>query len=495
MFVYKRVVAGALAAVLIALAGCSSSSKDAGEAGALNPENPVTVTLWHYYVGENQQALERAVSDFNRTVGIERGVIVEAVAMGSIAELEESVTASAMGVINAKPMPQIFSSYPDKAMEIDAYEKIADLNAYFTDEEKSMFIGDFLADGIFEGGRFLMVPIVKSTELLYVNATDWEAFTAENEYDAQSLSTWESLYRTARAYYHWTDEKTPDIPSDGTALMGFDSVANYIIIACKQLGVDVIDADAGENGGAVLDRAVLRRLFNLYYEGISLGCFGAEGKFRTDDIKAGKMIAYVGSSSSAAYFPTWIEENNSQSSIDFLALPYPVFNDGAAYAIQQGAGMCVAQSTPGQQAGAALFLKWFTSSQQNIRFAMTTGYLPVQAGAYAAQEFHDALASLRSGEQAQRNVADVYEIALKQTTEFNTYAAKPFPGSYDVRSILQSTLISSALEGKRIADEWRALGAAEEDILERLDVEAQFDRWIAAVKQSLEEREIEYVER
>jgi multiple sugar transport system substrate-binding protein len=44
---------------------------------------------------------------------------------------------------------------------------------------------------------------------------------------------------------------------------------------------------------------------------------------------------------------------------------------------------------------AALFLKWFTSPEQNVKFAMTTGYLPVQTHLMGSQDFEDVLDTLR----------------------------------------------------------------------------------------------------
>lgn len=480
----KRLISWFCVLVLLFASACAPQPDP-----VLDPKNPVTVTLWHYYVGENQQALEAKVQEFNQTLGIENGVIVEAVAMGSIAELEEAVTNSAMGTLNASPMPDLFSSYPDKAMEINTLDKVCDLSEYFSEEEKALYIEDFLADGIFAENEILLLPIVKSTELLYINKTEWDAFCGASGFDEQALITWEGIYDAARAYYQWHDSQTPDVPWDGKGLIGLDSVANYVIIGNKQLGVNVIDAE-GEQ--AVLHKAALKRIFDLYYKSMCLGYFDAVGKFRSDDIKAGDLITYVGSSSSAAYFPTWIEENNTQKDIDFLAMPYPVFEGGTSYAIQQGAGMCVVKSSPGKQAGAVMFLKWFTEPAQNIGFAMTTGYLPVQKASYNNKLFESVLESLRAGSKAEENVAAVYDIALRQITEANTYAAKPFTGSYDVRSILQSTLLDSAAMGKEIATGMQEQGKSEEEILQELDIDAQFESWVAAIQSRLDELEIAY---
>lgn len=203
-------------------------------------------------------------------------------------------------------------------------------------------------------------------------------------------------------------------------------------------------------------------------------------------------MSYVGSSSSAAYFPTWIEQDNTQAPIEFLPLAYPVFEGGESYAIQQGAGMCVAKSTPAQQEGAALFLKWFTTADQNVDFAMTTGYLPVQKDAYGSATYEEVLAGLREGDESQQNVAGVYDIALYQITESSTYAAKPFPGSYDVRSTLQATLMDLTKADLATADGLKQGGATEEDVLAGLDVDGRFESWLTTIKEEFDKLGIEY---
>ena len=483
----KFLLTGLVLSVLILLTACS-----AGEKTALNPKNPVSITLWHYYVGDNKIALETAVDSFNKSVGSEKGVVVNAVAKGSVAELEKAVTDAAKGVINAEAMPDLFSSYPDKALEIDELGKLCDLNDYFTETETALYIKEFLNDGQFDGERLLILPIVKSTELLYVNETAWNEFAVATGIDANKLNTWEGVYAAAQAYYQWTDAQTPETVGDGKSLMGVDSVANYVIIGNKQLGVEVID---GQNQQVVLDRAAMKKIFDTYYGGISLGYFNAVGKFRSDDIKAGDLAAYVGSSSGAAYFPTWIEKDNTQQPIDFQALSYPVFDGGSPYAIQQGAGMSVANSTPEKQEGAVVFLKWFTSEAENIDFAMTTGYLPVQSGAYENSEFKASLEDLRAGEAAEKNIAAVYDIALDQIRERDTYASLPFKGSYQVRSTLEKSLTAMGQSGRQNAVALKAQGLSETEILAALDLNARFEEWLTAIRSQLDQSGISYLEK
>lgn len=51
-------------------------------------------------------------------------------------------------------------------------------------------------------------------------------------------------------------------------------------------------------------------------------------------------------------------------------------------ALQRGAGMSVIKSSPEKAYAAAVFLKWFTSPENNMRFVSSTGYLPVTKAAF-----------------------------------------------------------------------------------------------------------------
>ena len=477
-----------LLVVVMAGTACSTASQ---KKTALDPKNPVSITLWHYYVGDNKIALEKAVDEFNKSVGSEKGVVINAVAKGSIVDLEEAITNSAKGVINAEPMPDLFSCYPDKGLEIDQLGKLCDLNDYFTKDEQNSYVDEFLKSEKDDEKRLLNIPIVKSTELLYVNKTAWNAFVSQSGLNDSALSTFEGIYDAARAYYQWTDAQTPETAGDGKSLMGFDSVANYIIIGNKQLGTEIID---GTDSKAVLNRADLKKVFDLYYGGMCLGYFNAVSKFRSDDIKAGDLVAYVGSSSGAAYFPTWIEKDNTQSPIEFLALSYPVFAGGIPTAIEQGAGMSVTKSTPAKEEGSALFLKWFTAKEQNINFAMTTGYLPVEKAAYENTDFKASLDAMSAGDQSEKNVAAVYGIALDQIMNADTYASTPFDESYDLRTILEKSLMTTTVAGRQDAAAFRAQGMSEQEVLDALNLDARFDAWLASLRSQLDGLGIAYSE-
>ena len=70
-----------------------------------------------------------------------------------------------------------------------------------------------------------------------------------------------------------------------------------------------------------------RKLWDNYYVPFVKGWFAASGRFRSDDIKAGNVLGYVGSCSSATFFPTQVTRrcDNESHDISMKVLPSPEF--------------------------------------------------------------------------------------------------------------------------------------------------------------------------
>lgn len=471
---------------LVFLIGCS------GKTSKLNPNNPTTITLWHYYGGESLKALDRLINEFNYGLGLDKGIIVEGKNMANIADLEEHLTKSLMDPDKEEELPNIFSTYPDKALELDGYRELVNLKEYFNKDDLESYVDDFLIDGYFSQDRLLLVPIAKSTELLYINNSALNSLEKNCTINPNDLKSWEGIYRIAKDYYEYADKKTPDMAWDGDSMLGVDNLANYIIVGSKQLGLDIISYDDKGKHRVILDEEVLQRVFELYYKGYCLEYFNAYGKFRSDDLKAGKLIAYTGSSSGASYFPSWIEDNSEKVDIDFLACPYPVFEGADEYSIQQGAGMSIISSDRAHEEGAAIFLKWFTEEENNIDFVLPTGYLPVQKESYSSEKLLSNLAELEKGDKNQQNIKAVYDISLEQVMEKSTYAVKSFEGSYMARRILEDSYLEALNDGRDLTKRLKEEFTDEETILDRLDIELAFNRWLSSIESRLEAENIAY---
>ncbi|HOL17874.1 MAG TPA: extracellular solute-binding protein, partial [Bacillota bacterium] len=91
----------------------------------------------------------------------------------------------------------------------------------------------------------------------------------------------------------------------------------------------------------------------------------------------------IGSTAGVSFFsPMVTYADNTTEPAELAILPYPVFEYGKKVAIQRGAGMSVIKSTEQREQAAAIFLKWFTSPENNLHFVSQTGYLPVTVEAF-----------------------------------------------------------------------------------------------------------------
>ena len=146
----RRLAAFAAAAALVlGLVGCGGA-----QSTAQGNTEPVNLSVWTYYNGDQLESFNKLVDTFNNTVGKEKNITVESYSQGS----------------------KIF-------------------------------------------------PVAKSTELLFLNDTDWKLFAAATGAQYSDLETVEGLVKTAEAYYNWTDAQT-DTPNDGKALFGRDAICS-----------------------------------------------------------------------------------------------------------------------------------------------------------------------------------------------------------------------------------------------------------------------------
>lgn len=233
-------------AILMVLSGCgtlgdqNSAEKNAGS------EEPVKITVWNYYNGQQLNAFDELVDEFNETVGAEKGIKVEGHSLGNVNDLEQSVLDAVNQKVGASDVPNIFAAYADTAYAVDQLGYVADLKPYLTQEEQEAFVESYIEEGEFSGdGSFKIFPIAKSTEIFMLNKTDWEVFEEETGADIEELKTIEGLLRVAQKYYEWTDKQTA-VANDGRAFFGRDAMANYFLIGAKQLGTEIVSVEKGE---------------------------------------------------------------------------------------------------------------------------------------------------------------------------------------------------------------------------------------------------------
>ncbi|MEG2537860.1 MAG: extracellular solute-binding protein [Hydrogenoanaerobacterium sp.] len=432
-----------------------------------------TITLWNYYNADIKTNFDNLVRTFNETVGKEKGIIVDSYSLGGVNELADAVYAAANKDIGSKEMPNIFSAYSDNALRIDELGAIAPLDDYFTADELALYRKEFIEDGRFsKDGSLKIIPVAKSTELSFLNLSAYNKFADETGAELSQLETWEGIVDTAQKYYEW---------SGGKAFFGIDSMANFMIIAAKQLGDDIFK----ESGGKVslnLSRENAKKIWDTFYVPYMKGYFTAVGRFRSDDVKSGNIIMFLGSNSSATFFPKIIETGKDTSyKTKPLVMPYPYFSGKKPYCIQQGAGMVVAKSDVETEKACVEFLKWFTAPEQNAPFAAKTSYLPVQNSVLS----YDSAIKLLSTTDENDVILQANQAAYKMLDSYSLYAVKPLKNSFNARAVLETSLLKQAQSNFAAMNEKLAAGGDKATLLLEYCSDESFSSWYKSLNDEI----------
>ncbi len=450
---------------------CNGCAKKDG----LDPKNPITIQIWHYYNGPLKTSFDEMVEEFNNTVGIEKGIVVQAFSHGSVNDLATDVLASSNNEVGAKALPEIFAGYANTVYQVDQLGLVADISKYFTDNELAEYIDGYLQEGYIDGSKQLKIfPIAKTTELLMLNKTDWDLFVKENpSVSLDDLKTWESLVKVSQIYYEWTDSLTDEL-NDGKAFFGRDAFANYMYVGASQLGQDFYKTNNGKTE-LNINKEVLRKLWDNYYIPFVQGYYDAQMRFRSDDCKTGDILAFVGAGSGALYFPDSITVDDETSyPIESIVLAVPNFEGTEAMAVQQGAGMAVTKSDSTRELASVLFLKWFTAKERNIAFSSASGYLPVTKVANDPKYIEQELSSLPTMSE---KLSSAIIVGVKTVAESKLYTSLTFDAGDKAREVVESSMFNLAKEDAADVKNKIASGITRQEALEKYLSDEYFEKW------------------
>ena len=109
----KRYLSVLLAALL--LLGCLSGC---GAKTTLDPDDPVTLTMWHVYGEQADSPMNRLIAEFNATVGQEKGILVTVTNVTSTSKISAQLEAALTGDPDTPEMPDLFSTHTNTAEEL-----------------------------------------------------------------------------------------------------------------------------------------------------------------------------------------------------------------------------------------------------------------------------------------------------------------------------------------------------------------------------------------
>ena len=348
----KRIVLCLLAlALLSVMTGCGKK-KDA---------DPLTVTLWHVYGGEVDSPLNGLIEQFNSTIGAEQNIRVKVELVSNSGSIHKSVLAAANSDPGAPSLPDMFVSYPKTVLALPDQDMIVDYRDYFSPEELGTFIPAFMKEGQI-GGRQAILPLAKSTEVLFVNRTLFDRWAATSGASYDDLKTWEGIYALAERYAADT----------GKCFLVNDYHFNYFQVGVESLGENFFQND-GVRFGPAFERA-----WEPYAHAALEGGVWLQDGYATESLRTGDTIVSVASSASVLYYSDTVTyPDNTSEQVSITSMPYPVFDGGEKLVMQRGVGMCTTKSTPEREKACITFLKWLTSPERNVEFVTSLGYRPV----------------------------------------------------------------------------------------------------------------------
>lgn len=407
----KRSISIALILLMVILSGCEKNH-------GLSAKNPVTLTMWHNFGGQMKETMDRMVDEFNETVGAKKGIILNVTSITASAALHEKLTMAANGDPGAPKLPDIATANPKTAIILEENGLLANMEEQFTKDELSAYISSFVEEGRLGGETLYLFPFAKSTEVLFLNKTIFDKFSRDTGISYDSLRSFEGIARAAEAYYKWTDDKTPDIQNDGKTFFHADSLFNLTQLGSRQLGSEFVK-------GKQLDYKAdsFKKIWSYYYEPAVKGHYAIFDGYASDLAKTGEIVCSIGSTAGVAFFaPIVTYPDNTTEEVELMMLPYPVFEGGKKVAVQRGSGMLVTKSTEAKEYAAGIFLKWFTSPENNIRFITGTGYLPVTKAAF------DNIISSDIEKIEDKNTKTLLKAAEEMYSQYDFYIPPIFDG-------------------------------------------------------------------
>lgn len=413
---FKSIAAWTLAATAaLTLAACGNSNNEGEtEAADIVTELPeeTTVTFWHAMNGAQEEALTKLTEDF---MAENPNVKVELQNQSSYPDLQAKVNST---LPSPKDLPTITQAYPGWLWNAAQDSMLVDLDPYIDNDSIGWGDQEAIRQPLLDGARIndvqYGIPFNKSTEMLFYNVDMFE------EYDVEVPTNMEELAAVSKEIY----EK-----SNGSVVgAGFDSLNNYYTIGMKNQGVD-FDRDLQ------FDSAESKEVINYYAEGIKEGYFRVAGSdaYLSGPFANEQVAMFIGSIAGEGY-----TAKDTEGKFAYATAARP-----DAINIQQGTDVYMFDSATAEQRTAAfLYLKYLSTPESQLLWAVSTGYMPTLDSVLHSDEYKN------SGMQVPLALEDatkeLFAIPVVENAD---------PAYNEIRSIMENILANSDKDVDQLIEE------------------------------------------
>lgn len=331
----------------------------------LDPNTPVTLSMWHVYGEQADSPMNQQIEEFNQTIGKEKGIVINVTNTSSAVYIGQKLLDAQADKAGALEMPDLFFCHANNARDLGA-ENLLDWKNVFSQNELDAYVQDFIQDGMVDDSLSVL-PISKSTHLLFVAGGIFDTFAAETGVSYDDLSTWDGFFRVAEQYYTW---------SKGSPFCAVDYLTRCVELnAISKSATDFYS----QNGWYDTSNQILMDSFQQFATSIAKGHIIVSDLYANTQMMTGQVIAGIGSSASVLYYNnqiTYPDNTSIDMNLHILTTPQ-AGNNTKNYATQAGVGLCAYKTTEQKAEAAKVFAAWFTEENRNLDFVASTGYMPV----------------------------------------------------------------------------------------------------------------------
>lgn len=428
-----------LALTMTMLFSCGTKPDPNGDKKVGNFEVPevgydgseVTITFYHTMGANLVGVLNNYIAEFNK---LYPKIHIEHTQIGNYDDVRDQISTE----LTTNAQPNIAYCYPDHvalynlAGSVITLDSLIDSKIEITraDGSKETLglteaqIADFIEGYYNEGKQFgdgLMytMPLSKSTEVLYYNATFFK------EHNLTPPTTWEEMGELCKKIKEIDPKSIP---------LGYDSEANWFITMCEQYGSPYTSA-TGDH--FLFNNETNRNFVKMFREWYQKGylttqkIYGAytSGLFTsTNEVKS---YMSIGSSAGATHQrPTANADGSYPFDVGIATIPQ--VSETNKKVISQGPSLCVfkkANQNPQEVVASWLFVKYLTTTVEfQAEFSMTSGYVPVIKSVSDNAEYKKFIDGANGG----TNIAALSaKVCLEQEEAY--YTSPAFDGSSKAR--------------------------------------------------------------
>ncbi len=349
----------------------------------------VTITFSHTMGESLRKELDMAIERFNE---LYPNITVEHSQIGGYDDVRDQIKQE----LTAGNQPNIAYCYPDHVALYNVTKKTVPLDNFIestieitrndgtteilglTAEQIADFIPGYYNEGtVFDAaGTMYTMPMSKSTEVLYYNAT----FFAEHNLSVPT--TWAEVETVAKQIQ--TILKNDNNPkNDNDKPLGYDSEANWFITMCEQYGSNYTSTD--RNNHFLFNNKKNRDFVTMFRGWYEQGLFTTQelygaytsGLFTNLDPEKASCYMCIGSTGGASHqVPASVD---GKPAFEVGIAPLPQVDPANPKAISQGPSLVIFDQENKQEVVASwLFVKFITTDAEfQASFSMASGYMPV----------------------------------------------------------------------------------------------------------------------